>query len=292
MEDRQTLASLTIADCLHRSSMLSRVSDTPRLDVEIILAHVLQKNRTYLFTWPERTLSEVELIAFNEFFSRRLSGEPVAHITGVREFWSLPLQVDKSTLIPRPDTELLVETVLSLFSENKAQSRKLLDLGTGTGAIALAIAHEKKYWQCLGVDKEAAAVSLAEKNRIHLGLQNIRFLQSDWFSSLNAGELYDVIVSNPPYIDPQDKHLQEGDVRFEPLSALVSEKRGLADLEFIIGHATNYLLLQGWLLVEHGFDQGEKVREFFLNHRYQAVETLRDLNGNERLTLGNKRQNS
>ena len=279
----------TFATCLQQSPQLADVSDSPRLDIEILLTHILQKNRTYLFTWPEKELTAEQTQSFHELFARRLTGEPVAHIIGRREFWSLSLMVNNSTLIPRPDTELLVEAALELFSNDDAnQLRHLLDLGTGTGAIVLALAHEKKSWQCIGVDKELAAVELAEKNRIQLNLRNVKIQQSDWFSSLENEGLFDIIVSNPPYIDPDDTHLSQGDVRFEPLSALIADNKGLADLEFIIAHAPAYLAEQGWLLVEHGYDQGENVRQLFLNNQFGDIKTLRDMGGNERVTMGRK----
>ncbi len=281
--------SLTIADCLKKSSQLADVSDSPRLDIEILLGHILKKNRTYLFTWPEQELTAEQTKTFNEFLSRRLTGEPVAHIIGQREFWSLPLMVNNSTLIPRPDTELLVEAVLGLFMDDeRSQSRRLLDLGTGSGAIVLALAHEKKSWQCIGVDKELAAVELAEKNRAHLELHNVEIQQSDWFSAIETEKPFDIIVSNPPYIDPNDEHLKEGDVRFEPLSALIADNHGLADLEFITTHARQYLTENGWLLVEHGYDQGSAVRDLFTMNNFDQVNTLRDFGGNERVTLGRK----
>jgi len=279
----------TIATCLQQSPQLADVSDSPRLDIEILLTHILQKNRTYLFTWPEKELTTEQTQIFHELFFRRLTGEPIAHIIGEREFWSLPLMVNNSTLIPRPDTELLVEAALELFSNDEAnQLRRLLDLGTGTGAIVLALAHEKKSWQCIGVDKELAAVELAEKNRTQLNLGNVKIQQSNWFLSLENKILFDVIVSNPPYIDPDDTHLSQGDVRFEPLSALIADNKGLADLEFILAHAPAYLAEQGWLLVEHGYDQGTSVRNLFLNNQFGDVKTLRDMGGNERVTLGRK----
>jgi release factor glutamine methyltransferase len=280
---------LTIANCLQQSPQLADLSDSPRLDIEILLTHILQKNRTYLFTWPEKELTAEQSKTFNEFFARRLTGEPVAHIIGQREFWSLPLMVNNSTLIPRPDTELLVEATLGLFAEDVInQKRRLLDLGTGTGAIVLALAHEKKSWQCVGVDKELAAVELAEKNRTQLNLPNVKIQQSDWFSVLVGEEPFDIIVSNPPYIDPNDEHLSEGDVRFEPLSALIADNNGLADLEYIIAHAPQYLTVNGWLLVEHGYDQGSAVRDLFTANNFDQVNTFRDFGGNERVTLGRK----
>ncbi len=281
--------SSTIANCLKQSPQLANLSDSPRLDIEIFLTHILKKNRTYLFTWPEQELTGEQAKTFNEFFARRLTGEPVAHIIGQREFWSLPLMVNNSTLIPRPDTELLVEATLGLFTEDEENKvRRLLDLGTGTGAIVLALAHEKKSWQCVGVDKELAAVELAEKNRVQLSFDNVKILQSDWFSALAHEAPFDVIVSNPPYIDPDDSHLSEGDVRFEPLSALIAGNKGLADLEFIIAQAPRYLTSNGWLLVEHGHDQGAAVRDLLTANHFEDVNTFRDFGRNERVTIGRK----
>jgi release factor glutamine methyltransferase len=276
----------TIAGCLRLASQLSSVSDSPRLDIEIFLTHILNQNRTWLFTWPDKQLTVDQKKTFDEFFQRRLTGEPVAHIIGQREFWSLPLMVNNSTLIPRPDTELLVEAVLGLFPAH--EPRRLLDLGTGTGAIVLALANEKKQWKCVAVDKEAASVELAEKNRANLHLPNVRILQSDWFSALENEPAFDVIVSNPPYIDPTDQHLTQGDVRFEPLSALIADNNGLADLEFIIARAPSYLVNGGWLLVEHGYDQGGAVRELLAANQFDELNTFRDYGGNERVTVGRK----
>lgn len=279
----------SIEQCLQRASALTVVSDSPRLDIEILLTAVLEKSRTWLYTWPEKTLTEDELARFNDFFQRRLAGEPVAHIIGQREFWSLPLLVDGSTLIPRPDTELLVETVLELFSQDDpAQPRRLLDLGTGTGAIVLALASEKKSWHCVAADNAEAAVALAEKNRARLQLENVRIMRSNWFAAFPPATTFDIIVSNPPYIDPQDPHLQQGDLRFEPLSALVAENNGLADLQIIVAQAVDYLATDGWLAVEHGYDQGAAVRKLFTQYGYCRIATRRDLGNKERVTFGQK----
>lgn len=275
--------SPTIAECLQQAAQLHE-SDSARLDVELLLAHVLQASRTYLYTWPEKTLTEQEARHFAQLFARRLRGEPVAHILGQREFWSLPLWVNASTLIPRPDTELLVETALDLFAaDTHQQPRNLLDLGTGTGAIALALASEKKHWQCLGVDKFPEAVALAEKNRLHLRLMNARFVQSDWFSALGPTE-FDVIVSNPPYIDPQDPHLHQGDLRFEPQSALVADNHGLADLQQIIAQAPDWLRPGGWLLLEHGYNQAQAARNLLAAANFISINSRRDLAGHERVS--------
>jgi release factor glutamine methyltransferase len=285
----------SISQCLQLSTELDAVSDSARLDVELILCHVMQKNRTWLFTWSDKILTAEQQQLFNKFFSRRKNGEPIAHIIGQREFWSLPLSVNNSTLIPRPDTELLVESVLELFAgDAPQQKRRCLDLGTGTGAIVLALASEKSAWQLVGVDKSDDAIALAEKNRAALQFDHVQMLQSDWFAAFAAdqnetvAQQFNVIVSNPPYIDPQDPHLDQGDVRFEPRSALIADNNGLADIELIIQQAWDYLSEQGWLLLEHGYDQGAKVRDLFGARGFVQVETRRDLGGNERVTLGRK----
>ena len=280
--------AFTIASCIRMANQLAKVSDSPRLDVEILLAHVLQKDRTFLFTWPESALTVEQEDNFIALFDRRLRGEPVAHIIGQREFWSLPLFVNNTTLIPRPDTELVVETVLNLFaSDMHNQPRHVLDLGTGTGAIVLALAHEKKYWHCVGVDNQPEAVLLAQKNCQHLHIQNVEIRQSDWFSAIEETD-FDVIVSNPPYIAADDPHLQQGDVRFEPVSALVADNQGLRDIENIVQQARHYMRPNGWLLIEHGYQQGQTVRQLFEQSGYVAITTLRDLSDNERVTMGKK----
>lgn len=279
---------ITVAQCLQRAVELESLSDSARLDIELLLCHILQKNRTYLFTWPDKILSQEQADNFLQCLNRRKSGEPIAHILGQREFWSLPLSVNNSTLIPRPDTESLVETVLELFADDSSsQVRRCLDLGTGTGAIVLALASEKPQWNLLGVDVSVDAVALAEKNRAALGFAHVQIKQSNWFESIPA-QTFDVIVSNPPYIDPQDPHLTQGDVRFEPLSALIADNNGLADIELIIQQSWDYLCAQGWLLLEHGYDQGAIVRDLLRARGFVQIETRRDLGGNERVSIGRK----
>ncbi|KOQ85654.1 peptide chain release factor N(5)-glutamine methyltransferase, partial [Enterobacter hormaechei] len=214
--------------------------------------------------------------------ARRKTGEPVAHLVGEREFWSLPLYVSAATLIPRPDTECLVEQALARLP---AQPCQILDLGTGTGAIALALASERPDCTVTAVDVMPDAVALARRNVERLGLNNVSVLQSSWFAALES-RVFEMIVSNPPYIDEDDPHLAQGDVRFEPLTALVAANQGLADLDHIVTTSRQYLLPGGWLLVEHGWTQGEAVRALFTRAGYAAVETCRDYGGNERLTLG------
>lgn len=262
-------------------SALTPSSESPKLDAEVLLLATINQARTYLFTWPEKELADEQQAQFLSFIEQRRQGKPVAHITQYREFWSLNFKVSPATLIPRPDTETLVELAL-----DKATSKqgKLLDLGTGTGAIALSLASELPDWQVTAVDYQLDAVLLANDNKSQLGITNAEILQSNWFSAL-AGEKFDLIVSNPPYIDPQDPHLQQGDVRFEPLSALIAEKQGMADLEFIITKSREFLNESGWLLLEHGYDQGQLVRDFFAKMAYKVITTEKDLGGNDRVTL-------
>lgn len=268
------------------TQQLGVVSDTPRLDAEVLLCHILVQSRTFLYTWPERELSQAQQQQLAAFVSRRLAGEPIAYLTGHREFWSLDLEVTSDTLIPRPDTELLVEIGLELLQASPTP-QQALDLGTGTGAIALALASEKPNWQFYGVDRVPAAVALAQRNQRRLQLSNASFFESDWFSAV-AGQKFYLIVSNPPYIDNDDAHLQQGDVRFEPRSALVSDKQGLQDIERIVAEAFGYLVEKGWLLFEHGYEQGEAVRDLLQGKGFVEVQTRRDFAGHERATLGQR----
>lgn len=257
-------------------------SPTARLDAELLLAHVLGKPRTYLRTWPDRLPAEEQVSQFLGLVERRRAGEPVAYLIGQQGFWSLDLEVATDTLIPRPETELLVETALSLDLHDEARA---LDLGTGTGAIALALASERPTWSLVGVDRMPGAVALAERNRRRLAVPNARFLESHWFAALNA-ERFDVIVSNPPYIAADDKHLTQGDVRFEPLSALVAGIDGLDDIRLIIEHAPHHLASGGWLLLEHGYDQVEAVSALLSTRGFKDISNRRDLAGHTRISLG------
>ncbi|CAD5379746.1 N5-glutamine methyltransferase, modifies release factors RF-1 and RF-2 [Pseudomonas sp. OF001] len=257
-------------------------SPSARLDAELLLAHALGKPRSYLRTWPEREPDAAQCAAFAALLARRSKGEPVAYLLGRQGFWSLELEVAPHTLIPRPDTELLVETALALGPGGPA---RVLDLGTGSGAIALALACERPAWQVLGVDRVAEAVLLAERNGARLGLANARFVESRWFSAL-AGERFAMIVGNPPYIAADDRHLSEGDVRFEPASALVAGADGLDDIRQIVHEAPEHLEAGGWLLLEHGYDQAAAVRALFAARGFTAVESRRDLGGHQRITLG------
>lgn len=256
--------------------------ESPRRDAEILLEHVTGKARTYLLAFGETQLTADQQAQLDALLARRKTGEPVAHLVGEREFWSLPLYVSAATLIPRPDTECLVEQALARLPATPA---RILDLGTGTGAIALALASERPDCQVTAVDLMPDAVALAQRNLEHLALENVTVQQSSWFTAL-TDQQFEMIVSNPPYIDECDPHLGEGDVRFEPRSALVAADHGLADLSHIIIQSRQHLVSNGWLLLEHGWTQGEAVRNLFLQAGFAQVETCRDYGGNERLTVG------
>lgn len=272
--------SRAIADVL-RQAVLPE-SDTPELDKEVLLCHVLNKDRAYLYTWPEKALDQTQVSAFSALLRRRNNGEPIAYITGTREFWSLPLKVHPSTLIPRPDTERLVEVALEL-TPNKALN--VVDLGTGTGAIALALASERELWSVIGIDQSEEAVCLAKENANLNGLERVQFRQGSWCAGL-AADSVDLIVSNPPYIAETDPHLSQGDVRFEPLSALVAAQNGLSDIVEIAKQSSLCLKPQGWLMVEHGFEQASDVRKIFSGCGYGEVTSYQDLSGNDRVTVG------
>ncbi|HKS13930.1 MAG TPA: peptide chain release factor N(5)-glutamine methyltransferase [Pseudomonas sp.] len=272
---------MTIIASLLRAAQLPD-SPTERLDAELLLAAAIGKSRSYLHTWPERIVSSEAAQTFASYLARRRGGEPVAYILGQQGFWKLDLEVAPHTLIPRPDTELLVETALERVPASPA---RVLDLGTGTGAIALALASECPAWQVTAVDRIDEAVALAERNRQRLRLENVQVRTSHWFDSL-AGEHFDLILSNPPYIAAEDPHLVAGDVRFEPSSALVAGADGLDDLRTIIAQAPDYLLPGGWLLLEHGFDQAAAVRALLAERGFADVDSRRDLGGHERISLG------
>lgn len=272
---------MTIIASLLRGAQLPD-SPTARLDIELLLAAAIGKSRSYLHTWPERIVSSEAAATFATYLQRRSQGEPVAYILGQQGFWKLDLEVAPHTLIPRPDTELLVEVALELLPATPLQ---VLDLGTGSGAIALALASERGGWQVTAVDRVPEAVALAERNRQRLQLDNARVLASHWFDALQ-GQRFALIVSNPPYIAEQDPHLAAGDVRFEPSSALVAGSDGLDDLRQIITQAPQHLLPGGWLLLEHGYDQAAAVRELLARHGFEQIQSRTDLGGHERISLG------
>lgn len=274
----------TIAQCLKRSEELLRGSDSAQLDIQLLLAYCLQQSRTFLMTWPERELTAAQLSAFDSLVERRKQGEPIAYLIEQQGFWSLDLRVLPTTLIPRPETELLVEQALVFLSAKPLS--KILDLGTGSGAIALAMAKELPAARVLGVDVDHASIVLAKDNAVRNNIGNVSFKQSNWYGEL-AGR-FDMIVSNPPYIAADDPHLSQGDVRFEPARALVAGSDGLADLRIIISEAPAYLLAGGALMVEHGYDQKQAVIQLFKQSQFVDVSCYQDLAGQDRITVGVK----
>lgn len=256
--------------------------DSPKRDAEILLGFVTGKTRTFLMAFNETMLTPVQLNHLDELLARRINGEPIAYLVGSREFWSLQLKVSPVTLIPRPDTEKLVELALERLPTVDCD---ILDLGTGTGAIALALGSERPDCSVTGIDYQEEAISLAQENADNLNITNVNFVQGDWFAPLHDA-YFDMIVSNPPYIDEQDPHLNQGDVRYEPDSALIAAQGGIADLQLIIEQAPDYLKPGGWLLLEHGWTQGEQVRLLFKQRGFEMIATHQDYGGNERVTLG------
>lgn len=270
--------------------LLENVEQDPflnvKVDANILLQAVTKRSKSAIFAFSETVLSEAELAELNALLARRAKGEPIAYILGEKEFWSLPLAVSTATLIPRPDTECLVEVALEWAYKrlNSQETLHILDLGIGTGAIALALASELgEKAQIIGVDKQAEAVQLAEQNRQKLGFEQVCFLQSDWFSVLE-NHCFDLIVSNPPYIDKDDENLTKGDVRFEPLTALVAEQHGLSDLQKIIENAPLYLAKQGALMLEHGWQQAADVQQIFKQNQWDKIETFKDYGNQDRIT--------
>ncbi len=254
-----------------------------RIDAEFLLAHELAKPRSWLYAFADHSPSEQQCAEFDVLVQRRVLGEPIAYITGRRGFWSFDLQVSPDTLIPRPETELLVE--LALARIHPEHSCRVLDLGTGTGAVALALAHECPLARVTAVDFSEPALVLAKSNAAELKIRNIEFMHSDWYAAL-AEQTFDVIASNPPYIEDSDEHLQQGDLRFEPRTALASGFDGLDDIRLIITGAKNHLQPQGWLLIEHGWSQAADIGELFTNAGFVDIQTEQDLELRDRVTLG------
>jgi release factor glutamine methyltransferase len=282
------MSSISIQAILqHHSKQLEATlnldSSSARIEVQCLLQAVLQVNRAYLLTHPEQLLSDEQQARFTALFERRLSGEPIAYLLGEREFYGLTFKVSPATLIPRPETELLVELALQRIPQQG--TCRVLDLGTGSSAIALSIAHARPYAEVVAVDASAAALEVAKFNVQRLDLGNVRLLHSDWFGALQD-ERFDIIVSNPPYIAADDAHLTQGDVRFEPSSALASGADGLDGIRRICAQAKAHLNVNGWLLFEHGYDQASQVRALLQQSGFAGVFSARDLSGVERVSGG------
>ena len=262
---------------------LATLSDTAMLDAEVLLCHVLSKPRSHLRAWPEKQLTDQQSKHFQQLFEKRQQGLPIAYITGHREFWSRDFKVTPNVLIPRPDTELLIELSLSLLA-NKAKAR-VLDLATGSGIIAITLAAECPKLEVVATDISLSALKIAQENAESHGIHRIQFIHSDWFAEIPDSK-FDLIISNPPYIAKNDPHLTEGDVRFEPEMALVSAEQGFKDIRTISQQAKSFLKSDATLLLEHGFEQQTGVQTLFKSLGYTNITTHSDLSGNPRVTTG------
>lgn len=274
----------TIDQIIRQATLqLAASSPSPHLDAEVLIMHVTGLTRTTLITHAHATLAPEHETRLHELLARRAHGEPIAYLTGRREFWSLDLNVTPDVLIPRPETELLVEQALAHIPEDSDWI--VADLGTGSGAVALAIATERPHCRLIATDNSATALAVARGNAARLGIANVQFRHGKWLKPL-AGMRLDVIVSNPPYVRVNDPHLTQGDVRFEPESALVAGVDGLDAIRCIAADAASCLRPGGWLLFEHGYDQAMAVRALLEAHGYDKVASCRDTAGHERVTAG------
>jgi release factor glutamine methyltransferase len=277
-------SSQTISDALHTATtLLSRASGSPRLDAELLLEHVTGLSRTNFRAHPERPLPVNAAWSFQQLVKRRMQGEPVAYIRGQQEFWSLLIEVSPAVLIPRPETELVVERALMHLDAEQATTAA--DLGTGSGAIALAIASERHNARVVGVDASKEALQVSVRNAARLQLHNLTFVCGSWFEPL-AGQRFDVIISNPPYVAHDDGDLAPEVRRYEPTLALFAGRTGLEALTEIVAAAPEHLTTDGWLVLEHGWKQGAAVRDLLVRRGFAHVRSHADLEGRERVTEG------
>lgn len=270
---------------IYATQALQSVSDIPKREARWLLAEALNVSDSYLIIHFDKILDCEQQQCFERWLKRRKEGEPLAHVLGYQYFWSLKLKVTPDTLIPRADTEVLVEAILSRCHHTQAA---VLDLGTGSGAIALALAVEKPNWHISALDCSPAALAVACENAMDHAIHNVTFIHSDWFNQLESDVQFDLVVSNPPYIDANDPHLCPHVALYEPRSALIADHDGYADLVHIIRQSYHHLRKGGLLVIEHGFQQGELVRQYFANYGYECIEPLYDLSGHWRATLGYK----
>ena len=274
----------TIAQALQYGTELLRpTQEAAALEAEILLGYCLQKNRAYLRTWPEIHLNIIVSTQYQQLLLRRQQGEPIAYLTGHKEFWDLRLRVTPAVLIPRPETEHLVELALERIPSDAQW--QIADLGTGSGAIALAIAKERPRCQITAIDVSADAIEIARQNAVQNQILNLSFQIGSWFEAL-TNKRFDVIAANPPYIAENDPHLHQGDLRFEPSRALSAKANGLEDLRHIVSHAPRYLIGPGWLLLEHGYQQGDAVTTLLKEHGFSQVRCHADYAQLERVSLG------
>lgn len=272
---------MDIAEALQHGKRELTGSDSPEIDCRVLLCHVLDCQTSYLHAWSDKLLTERQQTQWHGLIEQRQQGQPVAYLTGQRGFWTLDLKVTPDTLIPRPDTELLV----SLALEKLKPKMRVADLGTGSGAIALSLASEQPSSQIIAMDFSMAALTVAQDNMMINQLQNVLFWQGSWLAAA-ADNSFDMVISNPPYIEANNIHLSKGDLRYEPLSALVSGVDGLDDIRVIVEGAQRCLKLGGWLMVEHGYNQAEKIRILFKISGFKNVSSRQDFGGNERVTMG------
>jgi len=289
-----TIQNVLTQDTARLTEALALDTSGARIEVQTLLQQVLKVSRAYLLAHPERCLNDSEQARYEELLQRRLRGEPMAYLLGEREFFGLMFKVTTSTLIPRPETELLVELALQHIPQIRPSPQpsdetpsliRVLDLGTGSGAIALSIAHTRPDVEVVAIDASTEALAVARENAQRLGIGNAAFVQSDWYAALDA-QRFDLIASNPPYVAAGDPHLQRGDLRFEPASALASGDDGLHDIRRIVIHAQVHLRPGGWLLLEHGYDQATQVRELMQQACFSAVFSACDLAGIKRVSGG------
>ncbi len=285
------IADLVREDARRVCLALQLEATTARIEVQSLLQFVLDVQRVYLLSHPEQELNECQFNSYNALLQRRLSGEPIAYLLGEREFYGLAFKVSPATLIPRPETELLVELALSRIPSpaqtiwGRGYAFRVLDLGTGCGAVALAIANTRPDVEMTAVDVSRMALEIARINAERLHTRNVCLKHGDWFSACD-GNKFDLIVSNPPYVAAGDLHLSQGDTRFEPLKALASGPDGLEDIRHIIQHAPQHLATSGWLMLEHGYDQAEHVRTLLSNSGFRDVFSAKDIAGIERVSGG------
>ena len=274
---------LTISAALGTAHRLQAVSDSWRLETEILLAAALDKQRDYLYTWPEAELTHEQVQNFEQTMQRRGQGEPISYLVGKQEFWDIELLVNKYVLIPRSETELLVESAIALYNDRAGESLRVADLGTGSGAIALALAKTFPDWRVTAIDASADALAVAVANSLRLELTNVEFKRASWCDVFDDVQ-FDLIISNPPYVAPDDTHLQQGDLRFEPSTSLISGEGGLADIREIINQSSAHLKEDAWLLLEHGYNQAADVQRIFTEVGFQNLLCRQDLAGLDRMT--------
>ncbi len=273
----------TVTELILKAERSIDNSESARLDAEILFCDVMQFNRTKIYSHPDQVVPDDKSALFQSLIEQRQQGHPIAHLTGKKEFWSLELAINEDTLIPRPETELLVETALQMIPEDAAFN--ILDLGTGSGAVAIAVASERPYCKIVATDISTNALTIARKNTETHQLKNIQFYLSNWYLDIPL-QSFDLIVSNPPYIKRDDGHLSQGDVRFEPELALVAGIDGMQAINKILENAAQYLAAGAYLLIEHGYDQRLLVQEAFLKNDFKLPKTFQDLSGQDRITRG------